>query len=203
MTTSIDQYPASSIKHPVTRCSWCGADPLYVKYHDEEWGVPVHDDQKLFEMLILEGTQAGLSWITVLKKRENYKKVFSNFDVVKISRYSEKKIEKLLENPGIIRNRLKVNATVGNARAYLKVQKEFGSFDKYIWQFVNHKPIINKFKSLKELPAKTELSDTMSKDLKKRGFKFVGSTICYAFMQAVGMVNDHTTQCFKYNKVTK
>ncbi len=185
------------------RCEWCGSDSLYIKYHDEEWGVPVHDDQKLFEMLILEGAQAGLSWITVLKKRENYRKAFSNFDVVKISKKSEKKIEKLLENPGIIRNRLKVNSTVGNANAFLKIQKEFGSFDKYIWQFVDHKPIVNKFKSMKDLPAKTDLSDIMSKDLKKRGFKFIGSTICYAFIQAVGIVNDHTTDCFRYKKIQK
>jgi len=182
----------------IERCTWCGSDPLYIKYHDEEWGVPVHDNYKLFEMLILEGAQAGLSWITVLKKRENYRKAFNNFDPVKISKYSDRKIDKLLENPGIIRNRLKVNSTVGNAKAFLIVQREFGSFDKYIWQFVNHKPIVNKFENLKELPAKTKLSDQMSKDLKKRGFKFVGSTICYAFMQAVGMVNDHTTNCFRY-----
>ena len=182
------------------RCTWCGDDPLYIKYHDEEWGIPAHDDQKLFEMLILEGAQAGLSWITVLKKRENYRKAFNNFDAVKISKYSEKKVEKLLENAGIIRNRLKINSTIGNAKAFLNVQKEFGSFDKYIWQFVDHKPIINKFKSMKDLPSKTEISDIMSKDLKKRGFKFVGSTICYAFMQATGMVNDHTTDCFRYNE---
>lgn len=182
------------------RCSWCGNDPLYIKYHDEEWGVPVHDDHKLFEMLILEGAQAGLSWITVLKKRENYRNAFDNFDAIKISKYSEKKIEKLLNNTGIIRNRLKINSTIGNAKAFLKVQKEFSSFDKYIWQFVDNKPILNKFKSLKDLPAKTEISDKMSKDLKKRGFKFVGSTICYAFMQATGMVNDHTIDCFRYSK---
>ena len=184
------------------RCEWSGSDPLYLKYHDEEWGVPVHDDQKLFEMLILEGAQAGLSWITVLKKRENYRIAFDNFDVMKISNYSQKKIAKLLENPGIIRNRLKVNATVTNAIEYINVQKEFGTFDKYIWQFVDYKPINNKFKSMKDLPAKTDISDSMSKDLKKRGFKFVGSTICYAFMQAVGMVNDHTTDCFKYEELT-
>jgi DNA-3-methyladenine glycosylase I len=185
------------------RCEWSGSDPLYTKYHDEEWGIPVHDDQKLFEMLILEGAQAGLSWITVLKKRENYRKAFDNFDAIKISKYSDKKVEKLLENAGIIRNRLKINSTVGNAKAFLKVQKEFGSFDKYIWQFVDHKPITNKFKSLKDLPAKTEISDKMSKDLKKRGFKFVGSTICYAFMQATGMVNDHSTDCFRYTESKK
>ena len=183
------------------RCKWCGDDSLYIKYHDEEWGVPVHDDQKLFEMLILEGAQAGLSWITVLKKRENYRQAFNNFDALKISRYSETKIEKLLQNPGIIRNKLKVKAAVTNAKAFLKVQKEFESFDKYIWQFVDHKPIVNKFEKLSEIPAKTEISDKMSKDLKKRGFKFVGSTICYAFMQACGMVNDHTTDCFRYKEL--
>jgi DNA-3-methyladenine glycosylase I len=182
------------------RCEWCGNDPLYMKYHDEEWGIPVHDDHKLFEMLILEGAQAGLSWITVLKKRENYRKAFNNFDPEKISKYSDKKIAKLLENPGIIRNRLKVNSTVTNAKAFLAVKKEFGSFERYIWQFVNHKPIVNNFKSMKDIPAKTKLSDMMSKDLKKRGFKFIGSTICYAFMQAVGMVNDHTTACFRYKE---
>jgi DNA-3-methyladenine glycosylase I len=185
----------------IERCEWCGTDPLYIKYHDEEWGVPVHDDRKLFEFLILEGAQAGLSWITILKKRENYIKAFDNFDPVKVSRYSEKKIEKLLLNPGIVRNKLKINSSVGNAKAFLKIQKEFGSFDKYIWSFVGDKPIVNKWKSLKELPAKTEESDAMSKDLKKRGFKFVGSTICYAFMQAVGMVNDHTVKCFRYNQL--
>ncbi len=158
--------------------------------------------RKLFEMLILEGAQAGLSWITVLKKRKNYRKAFDNFDVVKVSKYSEKKVAKLLANPGIIRNRLKVNAAVTNAKAFLKIQDEFGSFDKYIWQFVNYEPIVNKFKILKELPAKSEISDFMSNDLKERGFKFVGSTICYAFMQAVGMVNDHTTDCFKYEELT-
>jgi DNA-3-methyladenine glycosylase I len=185
------------------RCQWCGADPIYVKYHDEEWGVPNHDDRHLFEMLNLEGAQAGLSWITILKKRENYKRIFDNFDAVKISKYTEKKIESILQNPGIVRNKLKVNAVVTNAKEFLKVQKEFGSFDKYIWQFVNEKQIVNKFANLKELPAKTEISDVMSKDLKKRGFKFIGSTICYAFMQAVGMVNDHTTDCFRYYKVNK
>lgn len=199
-SNSNNRISVSRIQKQVTRCSWCGTDPLYTKYHDQEWGIPQHDDQKLFEMLILEGAQAGLSWITVLKKRENYKMAFNNFDAVKISKYSEKKIAELLENPGIIRNRLKINSTIGNAKAFLRVQKEFGTFDKYIWQFVNHKPIVNNFKSLSELPAKTEISDTMSKDLKKRDFKFVGSTICYAFMQATGMVNDHTNDCFRYKK---
>ena len=183
-----------------TRCQWAGNDPLYQKYHDEEWGIPVHDDRKLFEMLILEGAQAGLSWITILRKRENYRKAFNNFDVKKIANYDSKKVKQLLENEGIIRNKLKINAAIINAKLFLDVQKEFGSFDKYIWQFVNGKPIINKWKDLKGLPAKTEESDAMSKDLKKRGFKFVGSTICYAFMQAVGMVNDHTIDCFRYGK---
>lgn len=187
----------------IKRCEWCGTDPLYTKYHDEEWGVLVHDDRKLFEMLILEGAQAGLSWITILKKRENYKKLFDNFDAIKISKYTEKKITELLDNPGIVRNKLKVNSTVINAKIFLKIQKEYDSFDKYIWHFVNDVPIINKFKSLNEIPAKTEISDIMSKDLKKRGFKFVGSTICYAFMQAVGMVNDHTTDCFRYKQQNK
>ncbi len=187
----------------LNRCAWCGTDPLYVKYHDDEWGVPVHDDRKLFEMLNLEGAQAGLSWITILKKRENYLKLFDNFDAEKIVNYSEKKIEMILQNSGIVRNKLKVNSVVTNAKAFLEVKNEFGSFDKYIWQFVGRKQIINKFKHLKEVPPKTEISDAMSKDLKKLGFKFVGSTICYAFMQAVGMVNDHTTDCFRYKALTK
>ncbi len=185
------------------RCEWCGTDPLYVKYHDEEWGVPVHDDKKHFEMIILDGAQAGLSWLTVLRKRENYRKAFSDFDPAKVARYTEKKIEKLLNNPGIIRNKLKINSAITNARAFLKVQEEFGSFDKYIWQFVNYKPIINKWKSIDELPATSKESDAMSKDMKKRGFKFVGSTICYAYMQAAGMVNDHIVSCFRYKEVMK
>ncbi len=187
-------------KNQKTRCGWSTSDPLYIEYHDNEWGVPVHDDRKLFEMLILEGAQAGLSWITILKKRENYRKAFDNFDVLKISKYKQTKIEKLLNNAGIIRNKLKINAAVQNAQSFLEVQKEFKSFDKYIWQFVGGKPKLNSFKSLKEVPAKTKESDAMSKDLKKRGFKFVGSTICYAFMQAVGMVNDHVEGCFKYKR---
>ncbi len=170
-------------------------DPLCVEYHDKEWGVPVHDDRHLFELLILEGAQAGLSWMTVLKKRRNYKKAFDNFDVKKIARYNKRKVESLLKNPGIIRNRLKVESTVTNAKVFIEVQKEFGSFDAYIWKFVGGKPKINKWKKEKEIPAKTEESDAMGVELKKRGFKFVGSTICYAFMQAVGMVNDHTTDC--------
>jgi len=185
----------------VNRCEWCGNDPLYVKYHDEEWGVPVHDDIKHFEMIILDGAQAGLSWLTVLRKRENYRKAFDKFNPKKVAKYDEKKIEELLNNPGIIRNKLKVRSAVTNAQAFLKVQKEFGSFDKYIWQFVGGKPVINKWKSLKELPATSKESDAMSKDLKKRGFKFVGSTICYAYMQAAGMVNDHVVSCFRYKKL--
>ncbi len=182
------------------RCQWVGDDPLYLKYHDEEWGTPVHDDRKLFEMLILEGAQAGLSWITILRKRENYLKAFDNFDAKKVAKYDSKKTAQLLQNEGIIRNRLKINAAIENAKLFLEVQKEFGSFDKYIWQFVGGKPIKNNWKTIKEVPAKTNESDAMSKDLQKRGFKFVGSTICYAFMQAVGMVNDHTVDCFRYNK---
>lgn len=180
------------------RCGWAGSDPVYKKYHDEEWGVPVHDDKKLFEMLILEGAQAGLSWITILRKRENYRNAFDNFDPHKIAKYDSKKISALLKNEGIVRNKLKVNAAVINAKHFLDVQEEFGSFDKYIWSFVNGKQINNHRQNLSEVPASTIESDFMSKDLKKRGFKFVGSTICYAFMQAVGMVNDHTVDCFRY-----
>jgi len=185
------------------RCDWCGTEPIYVDYHDKDWGVPVHDDRLHFEMIILDGAQAGLSWITILKRRESYRKAFDNFDVLKVSRYSEKKIEKLLTNPGIIRNRLKVNSAVQNAKSFLTIQKEFGSFDKYIWQFVNHRTIQNKWKKMSDLPAKTAESDAMSKDLKKRGFSFVGSTICYAYMQAAGLVNDHTLDCFRYKEVKK
>lgn len=179
-----------------TRCGWSLKDQLYKDYHDHEWGIPNHDDTHLFEMLNLEGAQAGLSWYTVLTKRENYRKAFDQWDAVKISKYSEKKIEKLLQDPGIIRNKLKINAVVSNAKAFLAVQKEFGSFDQYIWQFVGHQPIVNHFQDMKEVPAKTAVSDAMSKDLLKRGFKFVGSTICYAYMQATGMVNDHVMSCW-------
>ena len=185
----------------ITRCEWCGDDPLYIRYHDEEWGMPGHNDRKLFEMLLLEGAQAGLSWITVLRKRENYRKAFSNFNPNKIARYDEKRIKELLNNPGIIRNRLKINAAIINAQCFLKVKKEFGTFDDYIWQFVNHEPVINKFKSLSELPATSEASETMSKDLKNRGFKFIGPTICYAFMKACGMGNDHVVNCYRYKQV--
>jgi DNA-3-methyladenine glycosylase I len=186
------------------RCGWANPnEPIYVAYHDEEWGVPCHDDRKLFEMLILEGAQAGLSWITVLKKRENYRTAFDNFDAEKIAQYDEAKVATLLENSGIIRNKLKINATIANARAYLKVRDEFGSFDKYIWSFVGGKPLVNQRQTLKDIPAETAESKTMSKDLLKRGFKFVGSTICYAFMQACGMVNDHTVECFRYDETSK
>lgn len=184
-----------------TRCSWCGEDPLYVKYHDNEWGVPVYDDDKLFEFLILETFQAGLSWITVLKKRENFKKAFDNFDYKKIAIYNDNKFIELTQNAGIIRNKLKIKATISNAIAFMEIQKEFGSFSKYIWNFVNHKPIVNSWISLDEIPAKTALSDKISIDLKKRGFKFIGSTIIYAHMQATGMVNDHIVDCFRFKEV--
>ena len=183
------------------RCTWCGTDPLYVKYHDEEWGVPVYDDQKLFEFLTLEGAQAGLSWITILKRREGYRKAFAHFDAEKVARFDKKKIEKLLTDPGIIRNRLKVEAAVKNAQAFLKVQDEFGSFSNYQWCFVNGEPIKNKRKSLKQIPALTQESEEFSNDLRARGFGFVGPTIIYAHMQAAGMVNDHVTDCFRYKQL--
>jgi DNA-3-methyladenine glycosylase I len=178
-----------------TRCSWVSSNPLYIKYHDEEWGVPIHDDRKLFEMLILEGTQAGLGWITILQKRENYRKAFDNFDPKKIAKYAEKKINRLLQDEGIIRNRLKINAAVQNAKSFLEVQKEFGSFDKYIWEFVEGKSIVQNRKKADGPMVKTNESDLMSRELKKREFKFVGSTICCAYMHACEMVNDHTTDC--------
>ncbi|MFX0021028.1 MAG: DNA-3-methyladenine glycosylase I [Candidatus Hermodarchaeota archaeon] len=187
----------------VNRCRWAGNDDQMIDYHDLEWGTPVHDDRLLFEFLILEGAQAGLSWSTILKKRENFRKAFDNFDYNKIAIYNKQRVEDLMENVGIIRNRLKIEALIKNAKAILKVQKEFGSFDKYIWKFVNYRTIDNKFKELSELPSKTEQSEEMSKDLKKRGFKFVGPTICYAFMQAVGMVNDHVQDCFRYQEIKK
>lgn len=183
------------------RCAWCIGDPLYKTYHDEEWGKPVFEDNKLFEFLILETFQAGLSWITVLRKRENFRKAFDGFDYKKVANYDQKKIDSLLQDAGIIRNKLKIHATVSNAKAFMKVQDEFGSFSNYIWAFVDGKPIKNKFKSIKELPANTRLSDTISKDLKSRGFKFVGTTVVYAHMQATGMVNDHETSCFRYNEI--
>ncbi len=192
---------STDISKDKERCPWCLGFDQYIQYHDEEWGVPVHDDQTHFEFLILEGAQAGLSWATVLKKRENYRELFANFDAKKVAEFDQSKIEELLQNPGIIRNKLKVNATVINAKKFLEVQKEFGSFDKYIWSFVNHKPIINQLKSMKVAPATSPESDALSKDLKKRGFKFVGSTIIYAHMQACGLVNDHLTSCFRFKEV--
>jgi DNA-3-methyladenine glycosylase I len=181
------------------RCPWCLKFDQYVRYHDEEWGVPVHDDRIHFEFLILEGAQAGLSWSTILKKRDGYRKAFADFDPVKVARYSEKKIEKILLDPGIVRNRLKVYAAVNNAKRFLEIQKAFGSFDKYIWQFVGGKPIINKRKSISQVPATTKESDALSQDLIKRGFKFVGSTVIYAHMQACGLVNDHLVDCWRYS----
>jgi DNA-3-methyladenine glycosylase I len=180
------------------RCAWTGNDPLYIKYHDEEWGVPIHDDRKLFEFLILEGAQAGLSWITILKKRENFRKAFENFDPHRIAAFDSKKVIELLADKRIIRNRLKINAAIKNAGAFLEVVEEFGSFDTYIWKFAGGSTIKNAWTCAEDLPAETEISKTMSRDLKKRGFKFVGPIICYAFMQAVGMVNDHTVDCFRY-----
>ena len=186
------------------RCAWAAdADPLYQKYHDEEWGVPVHDDRRLFEFLILEGAQAGLSWSTILNKRRNYRKAYDRFDARKIARYDAARVRRLLRDPGIIRNRLKIRASILNARAFLEVQKEFGSFDEYIWRFVGGRPIQNRRRSMRNVPARTKESDGMSMDLKRRGFKFVGSTICYAFMQAVGMVNDHTVGCFRYRELSR
>ena len=184
----------------IIRCKWVSQDKIYQDYHDCEWGIPLHEDSKLFELLILETFQAGLSWLTVLKKRENFRKAFNNFDAKKISGYKEEKIIQLMNNEGIIRNKLKIGATIINAKAYLEIQKEFGTFDKYIWQFTNYESIINAPSTIGELPTSTPLSDAMSKDLKKRGFKFTGTTICYAFMQASGMVNDHTRDCFRFNK---
>ena len=186
----------------IKRCRWATSE-LNIPYHDEEWGVPLHDDRALFELLILEGAQAGLSWDTVLKKRARYREVFDGFDVEKVARYDKKKVRELLKDAGIIRNRLKIAATISNAQAFLKVQKEFGSFDKYIWQFVDGKPKQNAWRTHNRLPAKTAESDAMSKDLQKRGFRFVGSTICYAFMQATGMVNDHLVSCFRFAKLSR
>lgn len=185
----------------VFRCPWCLGFDQYIQYHDEEWGVPVHNDRTHFEFLILEGAQAGLSWSTILKKRAGYRKNFADFDPAKVARFTEKRLEKILKDPGIIRNRLKVFAAVNNAKCFLTVQKEFGSFDKYIWQFVGGKTIVNKRKSLKEIPATTKESDALSKDLIKRGFKFVGSTVIYAHMQACGLINDHLVDCWRYHKV--
>lgn len=177
------------------RCPWAGTEQIYIDYHDNEWGIPLHDDRRLFEMLILEGMQAGLSWITILKKRENFRRAFDNFDAEKIADYDSDKIEELMQNAGIIRNRRKITAAVGNAKAFLEIQKEFGSFDKFIWSYVGGVPIVNHLKKMSEVPANTPLSDKISRDLKKRGFNFVGTTIIYSFMQAVGMVDDHLTSC--------
>ena len=182
---------------PVVRCGWASGE-LSLRYHDEEWGVPVHDDRTLFEFLILEGAQAGLSWNTILNKRANYRAAFDNFDPQKVARYDRRKIQQLLRDPGIVRNRLKIDSAVVNAKTFLRVQEEFGSFDRYVWQFVGGKPKMNSWKTLRQIPALSAESDALSKDLKRRGFKFVGSTICYAFMQAVGMVNDHAVDCFRY-----
>ncbi|WP_443937544.1 DNA-3-methyladenine glycosylase I [Pedobacter sp. MW01-1-1] len=178
------------------RCSWAGTDPLYIRYHDEEWGKPVYDDKTLFEFLLLEGAQAGLSWITILRRRENYRNAFAQFEVEKVANFTEEDVERLMQDAGIIRNRLKINSAIKNAQLFIEIQKEFGSFSKYIWGFMpNEKPLINQIKSMGEVPARTEISDTISKNMKKRGFKFFGTTICYAFMQATGMVNDHLVTC--------
>jgi DNA-3-methyladenine glycosylase I len=185
----------------VQRCGWCGDDPLYVAYHDIEWGVPVHDDRRLFEFLILEGAQAGLSWITILRKREAYRRAFAGFDAAKVARFGPRDIERLLADAGIVRNRLKIAAAINNAQRFLVVQEAFGSFDAYIWRFVDGRPLQNRRQSMKDIPATTRESDALSKDLKARGFKFVGSTICYAHMQATGMVNDHVADCFRHGEV--
>lgn len=190
------------MEHPPKRCGWVpGNDPLYQKYHDTEWGVPVYDDRKIFEFLVLESAQAGLSWITILRKRENYRRLFAGFDPKKIARFTVKDTRRLLKDPGIIRNRLKVEAAVNNARRFLDIQKEFGTFSQYIWGFVGGKPLRNKWKTLKELPALTPVAERLSKDLKQRGFKFLGPTVIYAHMQATGMVNDHTADCFRYKEI--
>ena len=186
---------------PLVRCAWCGESPLYQAYHDTEWGVPLHDDRALFELLTLEGAQAGLSWITVLKKRENYRAAFAGFDPALVAQFGDAETAALLANPGIVRNRLKIASTIGNARAFLAIQAEFGSFDAWLWNFVDGRPIQHTPASIREVQASTPLSDTLSKALKKRGFRFVGSTICYAFLQAAGLVNDHTTDCFRHGEV--
>ncbi|HIJ80612.1 MAG TPA: DNA-3-methyladenine glycosylase I [Desulfuromonadales bacterium] len=190
-----------TVPDTIIRCGWAGSDPVYVAYHDNEWGVPLHDDRALFEFLILEGAQAGLSWITILKRREGYRRAFEGFDPAPVALFDQSRQTELLADSGIIRNRLKVAAAVDNARAFLDVQAEFGSFDSYIWRFVDGKPLQNRWNSLAEVPASTPLSDSVSRDLKKRGFRFVGSTICYAFMQAVGMVNDHTLDCYRHRQL--
>lgn len=195
--------PAAAKDTAKPRCAWCGDDPLYLRYHDEEWGVPVHDDRRHFEFLILEGAQAGLSWITVLRKREHYREAFAGFDPERVARFGKREVERLLKNPGIVRNRLKIESAVKNARAFLDVQDAFGGFDNYIWPFVGGKPIQNRWTEMKQVPATTPESDALSKDLKKRGFSFVGSTIIYAHMQAIGMVNDHVVGCFRHRQLAK
>lgn len=187
--------------HDVIRCAWCGTDPLYVRYHDEEWGVPVHDDRTLFEFLVLEGAQAGLSWLTILRRREAYRRAFADFDAQRVAAFTEADVERLVGDASIIRNRAKIKAAIGNARAFLDVQASFGSFETYIWDFVDGRPIRNRWRRLDDIPAVTPLSETISKDLKQRGFRFVGPTIVYAHMQATGMVNDHLVDCFRYNEV--
>jgi DNA-3-methyladenine glycosylase I len=189
-------------RHEIKRCEWAGTDPLYVAYHDGEWGVPVRDDRRLFEMLVLEGAQAGLAWITILRKRENYRRAFDGFDPERIARYTDRRLAKLLLDEGIVRNRLKIAAARTNARAFLGIRDEFGSFDEYIWRFVGQRPIQNHWRTLAQLPARTVESDAMSRDLKKRGFSFVGSKICYAFMQSVGMVNDHVVRCYRHGELS-
>lgn len=189
------------MKNAKETCGWAGADQPYIAYHDKEWGVPVHDDRKIFEFLVLESAQAGLSWITILRKRENYRQAFAGFDPVKVAQFDSKKVEELLQNPGIIRNRKKIESAINNAQRFLEVQKEFGSFDKYIWSFTGGRQLVNAWKDLSQLPATSPESDKLSKDLKKRGFKFLGSTTCYSHMQATGMVNDHITCCFRYKQV--
>ncbi len=196
--TVTEKYPGPA--DGKTRCGWCLSDPVYVTYHDEEWGKPVHDDKLLFEFLVLESFQAGLSWLTILKKRENFRKAFSNFDVKKVAKYDEKKYEALMQDAGIIRNQLKIRAAINNAQRFIEIQKEFGSFDKYVWSFVGGKPKVNSLKTLRDIQPRTDISDAMSKDMGKRGFKFRGSTICYAFMQAVGIVDDHIDSCWRKAK---
>jgi len=188
------------VKH-AKRCAWAGDDPLYCEYHDREWGVPAHDDQVLFEFLVLEGAQAGLSWITILRKRENYRRVFAQFDPRRVARFDRRRIERALADPGIVRNRLKVESTISNARAFLEVQAAFGSFDRYLWSLVDGQPLVNRWTSVKQIPSHTRHSDALARDLKQRGFRFVGTTICYAYMQAVGLVNDHVTSCFRYRQL--
>ncbi len=194
--------PVSSAynKNMKQRCSWPGNNELMIAYHDNEWGVPLHDDRKLFEFMVLDSAQAGLSWATILKRREGYRQAFDNFDYIEVAQYTNRDVERLMQDDGIIRNRLKISTTITNAQNFMKIQKEFGSFNAYIWGFVNHQPIVNHVKNMADIPVNTKISDTMSKDLKKRGFKFVGSTICYAFMQAAGLVNDHEITCFRYKE---